>query len=296
MVDVSRIRIICAGLGVSICMVLLFTFPLKYLCKFLLSFIFADPKDSYLIAAVIIIISGFVSYIVAKVNQYVLGKGDNINFKEFFYIFTLNVTITTFFFLLGLYLVGLFVSCVGSIILDLLYFYDELKSIVKLEKGAIGYFFFADNQGTTGNNGGNLNADSDTDSERSYPPSNPNGRDPAEDSTTSSTDEAERLNKSLSRLEYEMSILDRKISNIKGFIKRDTILHGKYQVYSKVMSYIPKYGIVLHDVFSEASLDRKGSVLQNEVKLSESRTKFSELRKKRLDVLDRLDQIGEDTN
>jgi len=282
MTDVAA-RIICAGLAVSICMVLLFTFPLKYLCKLSLSLIFADPNDSYLIAAVIVIISGFVSYIVAKVNQYVLGKGDNINFKEFFYIFTLNVTITTFFFLLGLYLVGLFVSCVGSIILDLLYFYDELKSIVKLEKAAIRDFFMADNQGTTGNNGGNLKVDSDTDSERS-------------DSTTSSTEEAERLNKSLSMLEDQMSILDRKISNIRGFIQRDTILHRRYQVYSKVMSYIPKYGIVLHDVFSEASLDRKGSVLQNQVKLSESRTKFHELRNKRLDVLDRLDQIGQDNN
>lgn len=280
-------RIICAGLAVNICMVLLFAFPLKYLCRLELSLIFADPNDSGAALiwgiAVVIIISGFVSYIVAKVNQYVLGKGENLNLKEFCYIFTLNVVTTTFFIWLGFYLVGLLVSCIGSIILDLLYFYEELKLNVKFEKAAIGDFLMADNQGTTGNNGVNQNVGSDTDSERS-------------DSTTSSTEEAERLNKSLSMLEDQMSILDRKISNIRGLIQRDTILHNRYQVYSKVMSYIPKYGIVLHDVFSEASLDRKGSVLQNQVKLSESRTKFYQLRNKRLDVLDRLDQIGQANN
>nr|YP_010734757.1 hypothetical protein P8516_mgp24 [Diaporthe caulivora]WEH01730.1 hypothetical protein [Diaporthe caulivora] len=61
-----------------------------------------DTLISYETSIVILIfISGFISYIVAKVHQYIKGKGNVVNFKEFIYIFTVSMVITIFFIILG---------------------------------------------------------------------------------------------------------------------------------------------------------------------------------------------------
>jgi len=68
--------------------------PLKSFTKLTLENTFISNETSIVI---LIFISGFISYIVAKVHQYIKGKGNVVNFKEFIYIFTVSMVITIFF-------------------------------------------------------------------------------------------------------------------------------------------------------------------------------------------------------
>lgn len=78
---------------------LLFSFPLRALCKL------TDIHIVYLI-----ILSGLISYIVAKVNQNIKLNSKDINMMEFFYIFSIGMCTTSFFIILGYPLLGLFIT------------------------------------------------------------------------------------------------------------------------------------------------------------------------------------------
>lgn len=91
----------------SLFIVLFFALPVKGMCKFsILSVLHNQAGDStYVIFAgtsLLVIISALVSFIVYKTNQYLRNKGGNINFKEFLYIFSFSVIISSLFILAGL--------------------------------------------------------------------------------------------------------------------------------------------------------------------------------------------------
>lgn len=114
------------SLAVSVCMGLLFAFPLKSVCKLSLAGL---PVSYFVSITIVILLSGFISYIVAKVNQNIKGGGDNININEFVYIFTLSMATTTFFILIGYPLFSLlFFSGVGIAYLGLQNVLEDLFS------------------------------------------------------------------------------------------------------------------------------------------------------------------------
>lgn len=78
---------------------LLFSFPLRTLCKL------TDVHLGYLI-----LLSGLISYIVAKVNQNIKLNPKDINLMEFIYIFSIGMATTSFFIILGYPLLGLFIT------------------------------------------------------------------------------------------------------------------------------------------------------------------------------------------
>lgn len=91
----------------SLFIVLFFALPVKGMCKFsILSVLHNQAVDStYVIFAgttMLVIVSALVSFIVYKTNQYLRNKGGNINFKEFLYIFSFSVIISSLFILAGL--------------------------------------------------------------------------------------------------------------------------------------------------------------------------------------------------
>lgn len=92
---------------ISFCMWLLFVLPLKSVCKLSLEGL---PVRYEISITILLLLSGLIAYIVAKVNQNIKGNANNINIPEFVYIMTLSMATTSFFILFGCPLLGLFLS------------------------------------------------------------------------------------------------------------------------------------------------------------------------------------------
>src|SRR4051812_41236292 len=138
---------------ISFSMLLLFAFPLKSLCKLTLQNTFISNNISI---AILTFISGIISYIVAKVHQYIKGKDNVVNFKEFIYIFTVSMVITIFFILLGYPLLAFFISGgVDSLVKELAILYEQLKVNTRGYKNITGYLM-SDSQGGGQNTTGGL--------------------------------------------------------------------------------------------------------------------------------------------
>lgn len=69
-------------LTITICMWLLFAFPLKSVCKLSLVGL---PVPYEISIAVLIFLSGLISFILAKVNQNIRGNVNQICIYDFFY-------------------------------------------------------------------------------------------------------------------------------------------------------------------------------------------------------------------
>jgi hypothetical protein len=104
---------------------LLFSFPLRALCNL------TGVHIGYLI-----FLSGLLSYIVAKVNQNIKLKANDINLVEFTYLFSLGMAITSFFIIFGYPLLGLFISGEIGIVVEMVkkkflfflnYLYSDLQ-------------------------------------------------------------------------------------------------------------------------------------------------------------------------
>lgn len=103
--------------------------------------------------------------------------------------------------------------------------------------------------------------------------------------------EREQLEKSLEKIEGKMELYDNEISSFKNSVRSGNYFIRSYNILSKVVLYIPSKGVPLSHVFSEAFRDEKKDLLANRTKLEDVRTKFHELRNKRLEVLDKLDEF-----
>lgn len=102
---------------VSIVMALIFTIPLKSLCK-----ICNFPFWSFLG------LSGIISYINTKVFQYLKGNSIDPNALEFFYVFSFSLCSIFFTTIIGYPIVGYIISCNGLLITSLkLDLYNLLK-------------------------------------------------------------------------------------------------------------------------------------------------------------------------
>lgn len=104
--------------------------------------------DSYSTPGLVlfILLSGFISFVIAKSIQYLKGKGADINLGEFAFIFTISMVLTTIFIFLGFPLIGFLVSGgVGLYIVPFLsYLSPDLE--VKVTLG-IGDSNFMDGEG-----------------------------------------------------------------------------------------------------------------------------------------------------
>lgn len=98
------------SLAMGLLFILLFTGPLKGLTHYTMSQVLYDSYYYTIGVALFIIFSGLISYIVAKSIQYAKGKGPDMNLHEFFFIFTISITITTFFIFIGYPLLGYFLG------------------------------------------------------------------------------------------------------------------------------------------------------------------------------------------
>lgn len=115
--------------------------PLKGITKFVLVQEGVITMGSYSTTGVILfsILSGFVSYVMAKSLQCLKGKDNNANFAEFAFIFTSSMVLTTIFIFLGYPLLSFLVSGgIGSYIIPyLVHLYEqgELKVPLTGDKG-----------------------------------------------------------------------------------------------------------------------------------------------------------------
>lgn len=271
-----NIREILVASTITFFMGLLF-FILKLKCKLALPLAFKELGfefyDFYGLS-VFILISAIISYIMAKLNQYVWNNDQEVNLKKFACIFTVSMVTTTFFLYLGF---PLFYLLVNSGVVNLLfwcfsYLYQEDKFGFGFNNYIMDYLMASNNEN---NNNNSLNSNSNSETERFL-------------STASSTGEVDGLNKSLSKIENNMELVQTQTTNTRNLIQENIILHNKYKTCSKILWYIPYSGNSLYDIFTEASLNHKQEVLNNQVKLAEYENKFHELRNKRLEVLDKL--------
>lgn len=84
---------------ISVIMYILFSFPLKQLATL--------TGAPFL---VIIILSGFISYIIAKTQQCIKCKDKEMGWGEFFYIFCFNMALISFTTIIGYPLIGFMLS------------------------------------------------------------------------------------------------------------------------------------------------------------------------------------------
>lgn len=103
--------------------------------------------------------------------------------------------------------------------------------------------------------------------------------------------ESEQLHKSLEKLEKRLESCDNKIASLNNLVTSNNTYFQRYDLLKKLVLYIPYKGLALSDVFSEAAIEAKKDSLANQAKLANTRTEFQRLLGKRLDVLDRLEEI-----
>lgn len=100
--------------------------------------------------------------------------------------------------------------------------------------------------------------------------------------------EAERLARSLGKIEHKMYLCDCSIISLNNSVISGNYLFGRYNILQKVVLHIPSKGLALFDVFSEASLKEKEDLKANRYKLASARAKFEQLRNERLAVLEQI--------
>lgn len=265
---------------ISLLMVVLFAFPVKAMCKLTIFSILENSgfNFSYIIlggtSCLLAIVSALVTYILYKVKQYINNKGEIMNLYEFMYIFILSFIISLFFILVGFVLGGscILFDCLIAPLLAFVFSYieDEYCLCINGNKDIMNYFMLEDKSYCSNEN---------SNTETSF-----------SNSSSSSTD-SQNLMKSLNQIEDNMEYLDKNITRLRSLIEVDTVLHRRLNICSKVLIYLPVKGIALSQVFVEASSTCKTNVISNKLELDENSNKFLQLRVKRLEVLDKLEEI-----
>lgn len=216
---------------ISLLMVVLFAFPIKAVCKLSIFSILekSDFNSIYIIlvgtSCLLAIVSALVTYILYKVKQYIYNKGEIVNLYEFMYIFILSFIISFFFILVGFALGG---SCIlfDSLIAPLLafafsYIEDEYCLWINRNKYIMNYFMLED---------------------RSYCSNEHSNTETSFSNSSSSSTESNNLMKSLNHMENRMEYIDKNITRLRSLIERDTVLHSRLNICSKVLKYVPVKG------------------------------------------------------